>query len=284
MFEPRPLPDDTQPVSVRLQVSDLARSRQWYTRTLGCHVLHDDPHEVQLGARGGDAPLITLVAREGTRPIQPHSRLGLYHYALLLPSRGDLGAFVRHLVSLDERIASADHLVSEALYLHDPDGLGIEVYCDRPRSAWTYAADGHVVMTVDPLDLRDLADAASAPWSGLPPGTTLGHMHLHVGDLDRAGAFYRDALGFDEMASLRGALFLAAGGYHHHLGVNVWAAGAPSPGDADAQLLEWTLRIPDAGQAEAAARRLTDAGHEVVTGPDGWTVRDPWGTTLRIAG
>jgi catechol 2,3-dioxygenase len=282
MSEPRPLPDDTQPVSVRLQVSDLARSRQWYTRTLGCQVLHAGPDELQLGTRDAAAPLITLVAREGTRPIQPHSRLGLYHYALLLPSRGDLGAFVRHLVSLDERIASADHLVSEALYLHDPDGLGIEMYCDRPRSAWTYAANGHVVMTVDSLDLRDLADAANAPWSGLPSGTTLGHMHLHVGDLDRAAAFYRDGIGFDETASLRGALFLAAGGYHHHLGVNVWAAGAPAPGDTDARLLEWTLRIPDASQADAVADRLTGAGHEVVSGPDGWTTRDPWGTALRV--
>jgi catechol 2,3-dioxygenase len=137
-------------------------------------------------------------------------------------------------------------------------------------------------MTVDPLDLRDLADAASAPWSGLPSGTTLGHMHLHVGDLDRAAAFYRESLGLDETASLHGALFLAAGGYHHHLGVNVWAAGAPAPGDTDAQLREWTLRIPDAGRADAAASRLAAAGHEVVSAPDGWTARDPWGTALRV--
>lgn len=275
------LPDDTRPVSVRLQVSDLARSTRWYVDTLGCHLFRTTAADVQLVARDGAAPIITLVAHPGARPTPLHSRLGLYHFALLLPTRADLGAFVRHLVSLDTRVGSADHLVSEALYLHDPDGLGIEVYVDRPRSAWTYER-GQLVMTVDPLDLRDIADAATGPWTGLPGGSALGHMHLHVGDLDEAGLFYRDALGFDEMARLRGALFLAAGGYHHHLGLNVWAAGAPPPRQDDAQLLEWTLRVPDAALADEAAGRLAAAGHAPVREAGDWVVRDPWGTCLRV--
>lgn len=275
------LPDDTHPVSVRLQVSDLARSTQWYVDTLGCHVLRTSPADVDLGPRDAAAPLITLVAQPDTRPTAPHSRLGLYHFAILLPSRADLGAFIRHLVSLDARIGSADHLVSEALYLHDPDGLGIEVYVDRPRSTWIYER-GQVTMTVDPLDLRDIADAASGPWTGLPAGSGLGHIHLHVGDLEQAGAFYREALGFDEMARMSGALFLAAGGYHHHLGVNVWARGAPAPAPEDAQLLDWTLRVPDAALADEAAQRLTAAGHAPVADGAGWVVRDPWGTCLRV--
>jgi catechol 2,3-dioxygenase len=156
------------------------------------------------------------------------------------------------------------------------------VYADRPRSAWTYT-DGHVDMTVDPLDLRDLADAAAGPWAGLPAGTTLGHMHLHVGDLDRAARFYQDALGFDEMARLRGALFLAAGGYHHHLGVNVWAGAAPAAGDTDARLLEWTLRVPGAAHASETAARLEAAGHPVERQDERiWTAADPWGTRLRV--
>lgn len=282
MPEPHRLPDDTHPVSVRLQVSDLGRSRQWYTTTLGCRVLGDAPGEVRLGAEGDDTPLITIEERPGTRPVRPQSRLGLYHFAILLPSRTALGAFVRHLASLDTRVGSADHLVSEALYLSDPDGLGIEVYADRPRSAWTYT-DGHVDMTVDPLDLRDLADAATAPWAGLPSGTTLGHMHLHVGDLTRAASFYQDALGFDEMARLHGALFLAAGGYHHHLGVNVWAGAAPPAGETDARLLEWTLHVPDASRAAEAAARLETAGYPIERRDAGrWTAADPWGTRLRV--
>lgn len=275
------LPADTHPVRVRLQVSDLERSTQYYVDTIGCEVLRQTDTLVDLGVRDAAAPLITLVARAGTRPTPPHSRLGLYHFALLLPTRAALGAFVRHLVTRDVRIGSADHLVSEALYLQDPDGHGIEVYVDRPRETWTYAR-GHVVMTVDPLDLRDVADAATAPWAGLPPGTTLGHMHLHVGDLDTAAAFYRDTLGFDEMASLRGALFLSAGGYHHHLGLNVWATGAPTPGDHDAQLLEWTLHIPDTTRVSEAAARLTAAGYPPAADGDDIVVRDPWGTALRI--
>jgi catechol 2,3-dioxygenase len=171
--------------------------------------------------------------------------------------------------------------VSEALYLNDPDGLGLEVYADRPRSAWTTRGT-QVVMTVERLDLRSLAAAADAPWAGLPADTAIGHVHLHVGSLDEAARFYQQALGFDETLRMQGALFLAAGGYHHHLGLNTWVDDAVPPGEDEAQLLEWTLRVPDLPTATAAAARLEAGGYAVQPQPDGWTARDPWQTPLRI--
>lgn len=279
------LPDDTHPVAVRLQVSNLQRSLHWYASVLGCRPLEVAESTALLGAHGDDArPLIELVERPGARAVRPHARLGLYHFAILLPSRAALGAFIRRLAALDVRVGSADHLVSEALYMSDPDGLGIEVYVDRPRETWTWQGS-HVTMTVDHLDLRDLARAATDPWDGLPAGTTLGHVHLHVGGLDEGVAFYQHALGFEETARLPGACFLAAGRYHHHLGINIWATGAPSPHPDDAQLLEWTLAVPDAARASAAADRLAAAGHAVDrddTETTGWTVADPWGTRMRV--
>ena len=142
-------------------------------------------------------------------------------------------------------------------------------------------------MTTQPLDVRDLLQAANdTRWTGAPAGTVVGHVHLHVGDLDRAAAFYHEALGFDLVVwSYPGALFLSAGGYHHHLGLNTWAGpGAAPPGEGDAQLLEWEMVVPAAGDAEAAARSLESAGHAVARDGGDWLVRDPWGTTLRILG
>ncbi len=285
MADTQPLPADTHPTAVRLQVSNLQRSLHWYQAIIGCQPLELTPSSALLGARGdAAAPLIELVERPGARAVRQHARLGLYHFAILLPSRPALGSFVRRLAALDVRVGSADHLVSEALYMHDPDGLGIEVYADRPRETWTWQGD-QVVMTVDHLDFRDLARAAVEPWDGLPSGTTIGHVHLHVGDLDQALAFYKAGLGLEETARLPGAAFLAAGRYHHHLGINIWAAAAPSPHEDDAQLLEWSLSVPDKAAALAAAERLSHAGHAVQHDADpgrGWTVADPWGTRLRV--
>lgn len=278
------LPAATRPQTVRLQVSDLQRSLRWYTATLGCRVLDVDDDTAVLGVAGDPpTPLIRLAARPGTRAIAPHARLGLYHFAILLPSRAALGGFVRRLAALDLRVASADHLVSEALYLTDPDGLGVEVYADRPRDSWTWSG-GHLLMTVDRLDVRDLARAAIEPWDGLPAGTTLGHVHLHVGQLDEAAGFYQEGLGLAETARLPGARFLAAGGYHHHLGINAWASAAPSPGLDDAQLLEWTLHVPDPQASHDARGRLEAQGVACALDEDtgAWTAADPWGTRLRV--
>jgi catechol 2,3-dioxygenase len=283
------LPADTKLGRVRLQVADLARSLSYYQEVLGLQVLETGGAEAVLGTSsapdGDSAPLLELQERVGVAPVPRRGRLGLFHFAILLPQRADLGRFAAHLSARGEPVGASDHRVSEALYLHDPDGLGIEVYADRPRKAWRREGR-QLVMATDPLDVEDLLRAGKgATWAGMPPDTIMGHIHLHVGDLVRAEAFYHQALGLDKVVwSYPGALFLSAGGYHHHLGLNTWAAGAPPAGEADARLLEWELRVPSAGAAGDALERLADEGHPVERSPGGGTVRDPWGTVMRIRG
>ncbi|HEU4587140.1 MAG TPA: VOC family protein [Gemmatimonadales bacterium] len=283
------LPADTRVGPVQLQVSDLGRSLDYYRQVLGMRLLRQDGGRATLGAQLDPTPLIELVERPGARPVPRRGQLGLYHFAILLPDRQALGRFVRHLASVGARAGASDHLVSEALYLHDPDGLGIEVYADRPRSAWRVhetARGRELAMSTEPLDLDGLVRAAGdAPWTGMPPGTVMGHVHLHVGDLDRAAAFYHAALGLDAVVwSYPGALFLSAGGYHHHLGLNTWAGPNAAPATpSDAQLLEWTLLLPEPGAARRAAERLGQAGFDAEpSGAASWTVSDPWGTRLRL--
>jgi catechol 2,3-dioxygenase len=237
-----------------------------------------------LGTDGG-VPLIELRERAGARPVPRRGRLGLYHFAVLLPDRAALGRFLRHLGELGERAGMADHLVSEAVYLTDPDGLGIEVYADRPRGSWRHEG-GQLAMSTDPLDVEDLLRAGRGErWTGLPAGTVIGHVHFFVGDLARAEDFYHAGLGLDKTVwSYPGALFLAAGGYHHHVGTNTWAAGAPAATDEDARLLEWELVVPSAAEVERAAGSLAAAGWAVERMPGGALARDPWGTTVRIRG
>lgn len=279
------LPSGTRVGRVHLQIADLDRSIAYYRDVLGLEVLERSSGQATLGTASGSAVLIELRERNGIAPVPQRGRLGLYHYALLLPDRPALGRFVRHLAEVGERAGASDHLVSEALYLHDPDGLGIEVYADRPRSAWRYRA-GELAMASDPLDLADLVRAAgNEPWRGMPDGTAVGHIHLHVGDLRRAADFYQDALGFDTtVSSYPGALFLSAGGYHHHLGVNTWAGAGARPASQDeARLLDWELLLPDRDELAAAAHRLEARGYEIQPAGDGWTSADPWGIMLRLA-
>jgi catechol 2,3-dioxygenase len=226
---------------------------------------------------------VELHEHTGARPVPRRGALGLYHFAILLPDRASLGRFLAHIARLGIRPGTADHDVSEAVYLSDPDGLGIEVYADRPRSRWRYSGT-QLHMTTEPLDVRGvIAAGGEQPWTGLPSGTVMGHVHLHVGDLDEAGAFYHRALGFDKTVwNYPGALFMSAGGYHHHLGTNTWSAGAPAAGD-EARLLSWDLLLPRAGDVEEAAASLRDAGYEVEDGDDGVAARDPWGTRVRLA-
>ena len=279
------LPDATRIGRVRLQVADLVRSLAYYERVLGLRVLRRTTDEAALGAEGADTPLVELRALPGARSVPRRGRLGLYHFAILLPERAALGRFVRHLSDLGEYAGMSDHFVSEAVYLTDPDGLGIEVYADRPRSAWRYHGR-QLAMTTEPLDVHDLLRAAGdTPWTGMPAGTVIGHVHFYVDDLERAAAFYHAGLGFDKVVwSYPGALFMSAGGYHHHLGTNTWAAGAPRAEADDARLLDWEVVVPRADDAEAAARSLTAAGYTVTRGDHAWLAADPWGTTLRIVG
>jgi catechol 2,3-dioxygenase len=273
------LPDGTRLGQVRLQVSNLERSVAYYRDLLGLRVLQQDTTVASLAVDDAAGPLIELRHERGTRPVSRGGTLGLYHFAILLPTRAALGRFVKSLASAGLQFGAADHLVSEAIYLWDPDGLGIEVYADRPREVWK-TNGRELVMVTEALDLQSVMNAAgSAPWSGMPEGTSMGHMHLSVANLNDARSFYHQGLGLDTTVwSYPGALFMSAGGYHHHLGTNTWAMGARAPVDSDARLLEWELVLPSTADVDAAAASLHSAGHDT----RGCVVTDPWGTSLRL--
>jgi catechol 2,3-dioxygenase len=277
------LPDATRLGAVELQVSHLERSLEYYQHLLGLAVVAQDEHSASLAGVGASEPIVILREVQGTRPVAPGSRLGLYHFAILLPDRPAMGRFITHLSAIGARAGSSDHLVSEALYLQDPDGLGIEVYVDRPRDSWRRAGQ-ELMMATDPLDLADLVRVAQgAPWSGMPRDTVMGHVHLHVGELDAADAFYAEGLGFDRMVwRYPGALFLGAGGYHHHLGTNTWARGALAPRPQDAKLLVWTIVLPSANDVAALRANLVSRDIAVTDEPNGILFADPWGTPVRV--
>ncbi len=267
---------------VRLQVRDLERSLAYYRDTLGLRVASRQGNTATLTPHDDDHVLIELCEKAGVKPVPHGGVLGLYHFAILLPDRAALGRFIAHLASQGLRAGMADHAVSEAIYLTDPDGLGIEVYADRPRSTWRY--DGpQLYMTTKPLDVRSLVSAGGdQAWTGMPRGTVIGHVHLHVGDLDEAATFYHSALGFDKVVwNYPGALFLSADGYHHHLGTNTWSSGPPAADD-HARLLSWDITVADREQARGAAESLKGAGYAVTEEPDAWRVADPWGTVVRL--
>ncbi len=269
---------------VQLTVADLGRSLRYYREAIGLEVLESGARTARLGAGGGE--LLVLVEEPGARPSVGHT--GLFHFALLVPGRADLARWLAHAAR--DRVAltgMSDHFVSEALYLRDPDAHGIEIYADRPREAW----EGRVRerMTTLPLDvdglLRELDDAETEPFEGLPAGTVMGHVHLRVASIDETVSFYRDVLGFTLMARLgQQAAFLAAGGYHHHLGGNTWeSAGAPPPPPGTAALRHATLLLPDAGERDRVLGRLEDAGYAVSDENGSPLVRDPSGNALVLA-
>lgn len=278
------LPADLVLGPVRLEIADLGRSMEYYQRILGLRPLERTGSRALLAAQGDSTPLVELNQRDGAVPVPRRGRLGLYHFALLLPARAELGRFLVHLASMGVRPGMSDHLVSEALYLNDPDGLGIEVYADRPRSEWRVERST-IAMATDPLDVDDLVTAGgSTRWSGAPAGTRMGHVHLHVGDLDQAAAYFHAGLGLDRVPlGFPGALFLSAGGYHHHLGTNTWAAGAPQAKEGDARLLEWTIRLPEETAVAEAARSLEAGGYPVRREGMDAVSTDPWGTRVRIS-
>jgi catechol 2,3-dioxygenase len=266
---------------VHLQVSDLQQSLSYYEQVLGLSARNVTSESAILGADTDESPLVMLHTSPGVTRAR-RGALGLYHFAILLPDRAALGRFAAHLTSLDVKVAMADHLVSEALYLWDPDGLGIEVYADRPRSAWKYH-DREFAMTTDPLDIDSVITAGNgAKWTSAPRGTTMGHVHLHVGRLDLAEVFYHHGLGLDKTVwSYPEALFLSAGGYHHHVGTNVWSPG-PAPSSDQAQLLEWELLVPSEQDVDAVERSLNASGYRTQRPGDSLATADPWGTRVRV--
>lgn len=277
------LPDATHIGQVTLQVADLARSIAYYEKVLGMRVLSRAEGTARLGAQGDEGALLELREKPGARAVPRRGLLGLYHFAILLPDRAALGRFIAHLAETGEYAGMSDHLVSEAVYLTDPDGLGIEVYADRPRDSWRIT-DRQLEMATKPLDVSSVVAAAEGKkWDGLPEGTVIGHVHFYVGDIERAASFYHSGLGLDKIVwNYPGALFMSAGGYHHHVGVNTWAAGASPAAHDDARLLEWELILPDSASIQGAAASIATAGYQIEQDDGALVAADDWGIKLRV--
>jgi catechol 2,3-dioxygenase len=267
---------------VHLTVAELGRSLDYYTRAVGLTVLDEADGRGSLGV--GEQELLVLVQEHGARSARGYT--GLYHFALLLPSRSDLARWLSHAVRDGvPLVGMSDHFVSEALYLSDPDGHGVEIYWDRPRERW----EGQVAarMTTVPLDVNSLLaelDRAGG-FDGLAPGIVMGHVHLKVASIADTVAFYRDELGFALMAQLGpAAAFLSAGGYHHHVGANTWeSAGASPPPAGTAALRHATVVLPDAAERDRVLDRVTRRGLRPSHTPQGPLIRDPSGNALVLA-
>lgn len=278
-----PLPAALALGPVRLKARDATRLATFYRDVIGLAPLGESDGALRLGA--GAAPLVELVDRPDAPP-PPRGAPGLFHLALLLPDRAALAVVLRRLAEKGVRIGASDHIVSEALYLDDPEGNGIEIYRDRPRDAWNWQA-GTVEMATAPLDLRALladAPAGTGVDDPLPPATVMGHVHLRVGDLAAARRFYVEQLGFAVTTErYPGALFVSAGGYHHHIGLNVWESrGRPAPPAGSTGLESFTVVLPDASAVEAERARIEAAGVSSRPIEGGFAVSDPWGTTVRF--
>ena len=268
---------------VELTVADLERSLEYWQRQIGLGIRAREDGRAELGA---DETVLALVEQPGARPADGFT--GLYHVALLVPDRPSLARWLAHAVRDHVQLTGlSDHDVSEAIYLRDPDHHGIEIYADRPSERWR----GRVAqrLTSIPLDVDDLLgeldDPAAEPFDGLPAGTRVGHVHLRVADVDKTVRFYRDVLGFDLMAQLGDtAAFLAAGGYHHHLGANTWESrGAPQAPPGSATLRHATILVPDADELDRVVGRVADEGQEPEPREDGVLVRDPSANTLLLS-
>ncbi|HZC08288.1 MAG TPA: VOC family protein [Ktedonobacterales bacterium] len=273
----------TQVGLVSLTVADLDRSLAYYTEALGFALLRREEQTAILGA--GDAPLLVLTELPGAR-YWPGHNTGLFHFAILVPTRLDLARSLIHLLQVGLPFpGQADHAVSEALYLTDPDGNGIEIYRDRPRDEWTWRGD-RVHMVTDPLDVRGMlaeATAQPAPWTGLPAGTRLGHMHLQVGNIEQAADFYHGVLGFDITAQMPSALFISAGGYHHHIGLNTWQSRGAGPASAGtAGLRYFTLELPNEEARAEVLARVSAAGLQYSEVGNTVAVRDPWNNVILL--
>ncbi|MFC6718612.1 VOC family protein [Natrialbaceae archaeon GCM10025810] len=270
------IPDDARVGRTALTVSDLAGTIDFYRDVVGLSVRTRDPETATLGA--GETPLLVLTRDESASP-RDRDRAGLFHNAFKVPSRAALGAALERIRARWRLDGASDHHVSEALYLTDPEGNGVEVYADRPRTEWPRADDGSVRIGTAPLDLEDVA-AASDGAARTPPGTTVGHVHLETSSIEAARAFYVDALGLRVRVEGGSALFLAAGDYHHHLGVNGWNDRSRPAGGRGIAWYEFV--VPDGDALETVRRRLEDASVSVEDRADGLEIRDPDEIPVRI--
>lgn len=260
---------------VALTVRDLAKVSEYYQQVIGLKELGRDGKSALLGA--GSLGFLELRQETGAA-LRPRREAGLFHTAFLLPTRAHLASWVQHIASNRMPIQGAsDHLVSEAFYLADPEGNGIEVYIDRPSSEWMWS-NGSIKMATEHLDVDGLLAAGSAgPWKGAPDGTFVGHIHLQVGDLAQTEEFYGKAMGFDLVTRYPGANFFSTGGYHHHLGTNIWnSRGAGVHSDGVTGLDSFELVATSDASFETMQKRLGAAG------ANSTAIKDPWGTTVQL--
>ncbi len=279
-----PIDPQTTMGAVSLTVADLEAADAFYRRALGLHGLERSGGRVVLGAAPG-VPLVELVGAPDAPP-RPRRSTGLFHLAILVPDRAELARSLRRVLAAGAGFTGAsDHLVSEALYLHDPEGNGIEIYRDRPREEWRREG-GEIAMDTLPLDVEGVLGALpeGGDDEGVPPGTTMGHVHLQVRDLDEAEDFYGAALGFEPTArNYPGALFVSAGGYHHHLGLNTWGtAGAPPPPSGARGLRAVRVVVPSDAELSRVAGRLEARGIGSSRSDEGLRITDPAGNPVLV--
>lgn len=268
--------------TVTLIVRDLARVGRFYQDVIGLRVLEETAETVRLGT--GSSALLEL-RHEPEARIRSPREAGLFHTAFLLPNRADLGAWLSFAAQRRFSIHGAsDHLVSEAIYLSDPEGNGLEIYADRPSSVWPHNEDGMIDMPSDPLDLQDLLRAGSGrPWSGFPEGGSVGHLHLQVGALVPAETFYAELLGLSITCRYPGGSFYGSGGYHHQLATNIWNSRGASPrADKVTGLVEFEILARDEEIVAAAQERLDRAGYPISQDERALRVQDPWGISILL--
>ena len=268
---------------VTLRVLDPDLVAAFYRDAIGLTVMQRTATGASLGS--GGVALLELERHEQARPESPRAA-GLYHTALLMPTRKDLARWMVHAAAKRIPLTGfADHRVSESVYLDDPEGNGIEVYADRAPELWQWNS-GSVTMGVDRLDIDDLltlTDSRASDYASAPDGMRIGHVHLRVGDLKRADSFYGDTIGLDSTRRLNGASFLSSGRYHHHLGMNVWqSSGAGQRDDATTGLAWFSLEIEAEDILLAQRERLHQAGAKAVPLTNGIETVDPWGTRVRL--
>lgn len=266
---------------VNLKVQNLSRSLTFYQEVIGFHILEQSDRSAKLTA-DGKTILINLHQPDHVIP-KIGRTTGLYHFALLLPKRSDLANIVHHFIKMRVPIGSADHLVSEALYLSDPDGNGIEIYTDRDPSLWQWQ-NGEVHMTVDPLNFQDLLSESIGKWEGLPMDTVIGHIHLHVSELQKVETFYTKGLGFKVVNRFGSqALFLSDGNYHHHIGVNTWnGVGAPAPQRNSVGLDSFTLILNEENKRKDVIAQLQNIGASVTEENGSYVTIDPSGNRIKL--
>lgn len=280
------IPGTTELGELSLRVSDLKRSIQFYEEIVGFTVLRQSSRKAELTVDGKHI-LLVLEEIPNAVVVPRRSAAGLYHFALLLPTRRDLGVVLQRLIQAGIHIGQADHLVSEALYITDPDNHGIEIYRDRPRETWERDEQGYYKMATDPIDWDGLLfEAKGSKESKLPAGMTVGHVHFHVSDLSASRHFYCDVLGFDvtsDVTRQMGALFISAGGYHHHIGLNVWAGiGASPPPPNGTGLHYYTIVLPDAAELQKTLERLERTGWKAMLQEHVVHTQDPSGIGIRF--